>query len=424
MSGEVLHQAQHGFLSDNGAVDLRENYRRTEAGIIPIDWEVKRLYQLVEFLDGQRRPVKSADRAKMSGDYPYYGASGIVDYVNDYLFDEELILLGEDGENILSRNTRLAFRVSGKIWINNHAHVLRPNRSVDITYLAEYLESLEYDQYNSGTAQPKLNKRTCQHIPVAIPPFHEQEAIAAALSDVDRLLAALDTLIVKIRAIKKATMQQLLSGQTRLAGYGRKWEMKQLGQLAEIKGGATPNTQIHQFWNGTIPWCTPTDITRTPSKYLATTERRITSEGMRACAASLLPRGSLLLCSRATIGEVKIASTEICTNQGFKSLICKPGVSNEFLYYLLLTLKQQMIERAIGSTFLEIGKRELAAISVLFPEEPEQVAIAAVLSDMDDEIAALEARREKTHAIKQAMMQQLLTGRIRLVKPETSEATP
>jgi type I restriction enzyme S subunit len=113
---------------------------------------------------------------------------------------------------------------------------------------------------------------------------------------------------------------------------------------------------------------------------------------------------------------VKIALGEICTNQGFKSLVCKEGVSHEFLYYLLLTLKPQMLERAIGSTFLEIGKRDIASISTDFPDTDEQTAIATVLSDMDAEIAALERRRDKTSAIKQGMMQQLLTGRVRLVE--------
>jgi type I restriction enzyme S subunit len=119
---------------------------------------------------------------------------------------------------------------------------------------------------------------------------------------------------------------------------------------------------------------------------------------------------------------VKIAATEICTNQGFKSLVCRAGVSNEFLYYLVLTLKPQMIERSIGSTFLEIGKRDLASITMQIPKEEEQNAIATVLSDMDAEIAALEQRRDKTRAIKQGMMQQLLTGRVRLVRLEREGA--
>ena len=128
-----------------------------------------------------------------------------------------------------------------------------------------------------------------------------------------------------------------------------------------------------------------------------------------------MPPGALLLCSRATIGEIKIAGCEICTNQGFKSLICRPSVSNEFLYYKLLTMKSKMVERAFGSTFLEISTRNVAALELSLPNFPEQAAIATILSDMDAELAALEARRAKTSALKQGMMQELLTGRTRLV---------
>ncbi len=119
------------------------------------------------------------DRAKMRGSIPYYGASGVVDHVNQYLFDEDLILLGEDGgENILSRVVPLAFKVSGKCWVNNHAHVLRPRSDFDIDFLTAYLESLDYSGLNTGTAQPKLNKQSCLSVQVAKPPLEEQRRIA------------------------------------------------------------------------------------------------------------------------------------------------------------------------------------------------------------------------------------------------------
>jgi len=267
-----------------------------------------------------------------------------------------------------------------------------------------------------------LDTKLVKAFEILLPPLPEQRAIAAALSDADGLIGALDAVIAKKRAIKQAATQQLLTGKKRLPGFSGEWRATTLGETADIKNGATPSTQIPAYWNGQIPWCTPTDITGTPGKYLLTTERSITVEGLENCAASLLPVGALLLCSRATIGEIKIAASPVCTNQGFKSLVCKSGISNEFLYYLLLTLKPQMIERAIGSTFLEIGKPDVASIKLRTPEYSEQTAIAAVLSDMDAEIAALERRREKTEQIKQGMMQQLLTGRIRLVEPPGTAA--
>lgn len=276
----------------------------------------------------------------------------------------------------------------------------------------------EFLKPGAGSAQLVVNLRDLNSLRLPLPQPAEQQAIAEALLDVDGLLGALEALIAKKQAIKQATMQQLLTGKTRLQGFSGEWETKQLGEVAQIDSGATPSTHVPANWNGDIPWCTPTDITGSPGKYLDSTERRVTREGLANCAARLLPRGTLLLCTRATVGEVKIASTEVCTNQGFKSLVCKAGTSNEFLYYLLLTMKPKMVERASGSTFLEIAKRDVLSLQALFPTEEEQVAIATVLSDMDEEIAALEAGRDKTRAIKQSMMQQLLTGRVRLVQPE------
>lgn len=192
------------------------------------------------------------------------------------------------------------------------------------------------------------------------------------------------------------------------------WTRSTIGEIATIYSGATPSTQVAHYWNGDIPWCVPTDITADDGKYLHSTERRLTQAGLDSCAAKLLPVGTLLLCSRATIGEVKIATTAVCTNQGFKALVCHDDVSHEFVYYLLLTLKPRMVERASGSTFLEIGKRDLASIPIALPGETEQRAIAEALSDMDELLGALEALIAKKRAIKQAAMQQLLTGKTRL----------
>ncbi len=196
--------------------ELEPAYRQTEAGMIPDDWEVKKLRDVADFLDGRRKPVKESDRAKMRGEYPYYGASGVVDYVDDYIFDEELILLGEDGENILSRNCKLAFQVSGKIWVNNHAHVLKPKTNMDLSFLTEYLESLDYGQFNTGTAQPKLNKRVCSEIVVFLPSLLEQQAIATVLSDMDAEIVALEQKREKTRMLKQGMMQELLTGKIRL----------------------------------------------------------------------------------------------------------------------------------------------------------------------------------------------------------------
>jgi type I restriction enzyme S subunit len=192
------------------------------------------------------------------------------------------------------------------------------------------------------------------------------------------------------------------------------WEKKTIGECAEIISGGTPSTAVPMYWDGGIPWCTPTDITKAKSKYLSATERTISDKGLKDSAAVLLPVGTILLCSRATIGEICIATKPISTNQGFKNLICVSDVDNNFMYYLLQTKVGVMLELAIGSTFLEISKKALASIEIQLPHLPEQRRIAEVLSDTDALLAALEKLITKKHGIKQGVMQELLTGKRRL----------
>jgi len=264
---------------------------------------------------------------------------------------------------------------------------------------------------------------------------------------VDALLDGLDRLIAKKRDLKQAAMPALLSPPAktamengelkmenedssnnspfiRLPGFEGEWETKRLWEIADIRSGGTPSTTNVDFWDGGIPWCTPTDITALEgSKYLDETTRTISEAGLRLSSAETVPIFSVIMTSRATIGECAINTVPMTTNQGFKNLVPKDDVDCEFLYYLMATQKARLTALCAGSTFLEIGKKQLSSFEVFFPPSPdEQSAIATVLSDMDAETAALEQRRNKTKDIKQAMMQELLTGKTRLVTPHREEA--
>ena len=298
---------------------------------------------------------------------------------------------------------------------------LKPLDNSAFLYHALVFAETAWQELQQGSTFGAANSTHVEGFRVLVPDdVREQRTIAEVLSDVDRLLDSLEALLAKKRDVKRATMQQLLTGRTRLPGNRNEWNGVQLGEIARIVSGGTPDTQNASYWNGGTPWCVPTDITKDSDKYLRRTARTITELGLSRSGASLLPAGSLLLCSRATIGEIKIALAPTCTNQGFKSLICNERVLNEFLYYLILTLRPRLIERASGSTFLEIGKSAIGSIDVRLPAFEEQRDIASVLSDMDLEIGELEQRRDKTLALKQGMMQQLLTGRTRIDEPEAA----
>lgn len=295
---------------------------------------------------------------------------------------------------------------------------------VDVGYLKHWICSERFtthsDAVKTTTAIPHISPGDIRSFKVALPPTTaEQQQIGQALTDADALIDSLEQLLTKKRQIKQGAMQELLTGKRRLPGFSGTWADCSLLELADIRSGGTPSTRRPEFWDGDIPWCTPTDITSLAgAKYIAVTERSISEKGQKASAAETLPVGTVVMTSRATIGECAIASVPITTNQGFKNFVPHSKTCGVFLYYLLGTQKSAFLALCSGSTFLEIGKRQLADFVVRCPLElEEQKAIAEVLSDIDAEITALESRLTKARAIKQAMAQALLTGRIRLVEP-------
>ncbi|MGL2798647.1 restriction endonuclease subunit S [Helicobacter pylori] len=190
------------------------------------------------------------------------------------------------------------------------------------------------------------------------------------------------------------------------------WQRVRLGDIAEIIGGGTPSTQVTSFWNGSINWFTPTEIGIT--KYVYKSQRTITPLGLKKSSAKLLPIGTILLTSRASIGDCAILKVVATTNQGFQSLIPLEKINNEFLYYLILTLKNKLLKLASGSTFLEVSPNKIKNLLIPLPPLNEQIAIANILSDLDHHLYSLDALILKKESVKKALSFELLSQRKRL----------
>ena len=194
----TLHQREFAFLCKEKSKKFR---------YIKNAWEQRKLGDVVEFLDTIRKPLEGAKR--IPGPYPYYGASGIVDYVDGYLFDEELVLLSEDGANITDRNYPICFLASGKYWVNNHAHVLRTKDGNENKFICNSLERKDYKQYNSGMAMPKLNQEVCRGIPISCPNFAEQTQIGTYFSTFDHLITLHQRELEKLKKIKLSMLEKM-----------------------------------------------------------------------------------------------------------------------------------------------------------------------------------------------------------------------
>ena len=169
-------------------------------------WEIKKLGEVVEVLDNLRKPITKGHR--IEGEYPYYGATGILSYVHNFIFTEKLILIGEDGAKWLSGD-KTSFIVEGKYWVNNHAHVLKFEHRITQTLVENYLNSIRLDDFLTGMAQPKLNKAMLDSIPVCLPGIEEQQTIAECLSSLDSVIAAQTQKLEVLKTHKQGLMQQL-----------------------------------------------------------------------------------------------------------------------------------------------------------------------------------------------------------------------
>lgn len=409
-------------------------YKQTEVGVVPEDWNVVPLGSLGNFSKGQGIRKDEAS----SGDIPCIRYGELYTHHNDIVrvFNSRIsaavarsskrlkqgdLLFAGSGETKEEIGKCVAFVGDGEAYAGGDIVILSPNKGVPTFFGYLFNAPVIARQKASkgqGDAVVHISANALSSINVPLPPTKaEQEAIAEALSDADTLIESLSLLLAKKRHLKQGAMQELLTGKKRLPGFSGEWAVKRLEELADIRSGGTPSTTQPQFWDGDILWCTPTDITGLNGfKYLNDTSRKISLLGLKGCSAEMIPANSIVMTSRATIGECAVNTVPVSTNQGFKNFVPFDQVDAEFLYYLLLTQKQGFISLCGGSTFLEIGKTQLAGFEVSLPDtKAEQTAIAAILTDMDAELAALEERLAKARDLKQGMMQELLTGRIRLV---------
>ena len=414
--------------------------KQTEIGLIPDDWEVKTLGEVVTFLDSKRIPITESERKK--GIYPYYGASGIIDYVNNYIFDGDYVLLGEDGANIVDRSSRLAFVVHGKCWINNHAHVLHPNEDMDLDFLSEYLESLDYTSYNTGTAQPKLNREKCNSIPIIKPSLAEQQRIAKALSDVDSLISTTANLLQKKKNIKQGAMQNLLTGKKRLPGFAKStrtkmtelgkipedWKVKPLSEIFEFKPNNTFTRDCLNDSKGEYQNVHYGDVLIKYPSILDCSKETIPfiNEGINVKFSKYgIVEGDIIIADTAedeTVGKVveffNLGEKKIVS--GLHTFLCRK-ITDDFapkwLGYFMnqANFHNQLLPFITGTKVSAISRTAIQNVKVLIPSKEEQTAIANVLSSMVKEIETLNTKLEKYRNLKTAMMQQLLTGKIRLI---------
>lgn len=388
----------------NTAQIIRKGYKKTEIGVIPDDWEVKQMGKVATSIASGKSKSKFA-----IGTYPVFGSTGIIGWNDQYDYQGNKILIARVGANAGTVNI-----VDAKYGVSDNTLIVSYDKNTDINFSYYQLISIRLNQLVFGSGQPLITGGQLKSLLVPLPPTKaEQTAIATALSDADALISRLEELIAKKRNIKQGVMQELLTGKKRLPGFNGKWEVKELGEIAEMSSGGTPLTSNNSYYGGQIPWVVIADMTRI-KKYLFNTEKNITEIGLRNSSAKLFKKGTLLFAMYASIGKCAIAKVDITCNQAILGINTKK-IDTEFLYYYLAFNEQKFLQMGQTGTQNNLNKEIVQNLDIPYPSSQEQTAIAQVLSDMDAEIEQLEQKLDKFKMIKQGMMQELLTGKTRLL---------
>ena len=413
---------------------MKTGYKQTDVGVVPVEWDVKPLASVSEKI-----MVGIASAATHA-----YRVKGVPMFRNQnikvgHLDDSDVLFVDPDYE-FLFRNKRLR---SGDLLTARTGYpgttcvvpscyesaqsfttlITRPKQSeVESNYLCHYINSEAgqrfFTQSQIGGAQKNVNAGTLRLMPIPIPKLPEQRAIAAALSDVDALLGALDQLIAKKRDLKQAAMQQLLTGQTRLPGFHGEWELKQLGDFGTfLKGFGIKKDEVV---SDGLPCIRYGEIYTHHHDHVKAFKSFI--KPATAKQSQRIVRGDLLFAgSGETVEEIGKCVAFLGDEEAYAGgdiVIFRPvDQDSKYLGYLMnhSCVASQKARMGQGEVVVHISARTLARVEVQLPTKPEQTAIAEVLTDLDAELAALEQRRAKTRALKQGMMQELLTGRTRLI---------
>ncbi|MEK7352782.1 MAG: restriction endonuclease subunit S [Nitrospirota bacterium] len=418
-------------------MEVKPGYKQTEVGVIPEEWEVKRLGECATFRTG---PFGSAlHKSDYTDDgVPVINPMHIIagqmvptrtmtitekaaSNLSDFRLKTGEIVMGRRGD--MGRCAVVQSHQSG--WLCGTGTMIIRGGNTDANFLQRVLSSPQViaaiEDTSVGSTMINLNQSTLAGLRIQSPPLSEQRVIAGALSDVDELLGALEQLIAKKRDLKQATMQQLLTGKTRLPGFRGKWAIRNMAKHASLKAriGWQALTTEEYLGSGTYYLVTGTDFIGGRVNWLTC---HFVDEWRYAQDHNIQLRdGDVLLTKDGTIGKVGYVESlhgSATLNSGV--FVIRPlemAFVPLFLFYVLTSrvFDEFLSKITAGSTITHLYQKDFVTFEFLAPEINEQTAIAEVLSDMDAELAALEQRRNKTNALKQGMMQELLTGRIRLV---------
>ncbi len=394
-------------------------YKQTEIGLIPEDWKVVRLKdgEYFRIIQGENYPTKDLRKEG----YPVFGANGIIGYGDRFHYEEPVVVVTCRGSTCGTVNITLP-----KSFVTHNAMAILPLKEpIDTFFLYYALSQTDFSKAISGTGQPQITKASISIMKIPLPPLEEQKKIAQILSTVDEAIEKTDEAIEKTQRLKKGLMNELLTKgighkefkQTEIGTIPEEWLVVKLEEVFKVETGTTPSTKNPEFWeNGNIMWITPNDLSKNKiSIFIKDSERKITQKALEKNNLTLVKPYSIILSTRAPVGYVAVNLVETAFNQGCKALVPKTELDTTFFAYHLLFIRKKLESLSGGSTFKELSKPSLKSILIPLPPLEEQKKIAEILSTVDERLDLLHRKKEKLTKIKKALMNDLLTGKRRVI---------
>ena len=361
-------------------------------------WEQRKVQDVADRFDNLRIPV--AANLRVHGTTPYYGANGIQDYVEGFTHDGEFVLVAEDGANDLKNYPVKC--VNGRIWVNNHAHVLQGKAGIsDNSFLAFAISQSDIESLLVGGSRAKLNAETLMSIEFKLPCLQEQYRIGEYLTQLDHLITLHQRKCANLCSPSQVVFSLLFATST------FSWEQRKLGDIADIVGGGTPSTGNQSYWDGDIDWYAPAEIA--DQIYANSSQKKITGLGYENSSAKMLPPGTVLFTSRAGIGKTAILTRKGCTNQGFQSIVPHRGeLDSYFIFSRTGELKRYGELVGAGSTFVEVSGKQMAVMELMMPPTMrEQQTIGGFFQQLDHLITLHQRELEKLQNIKKSMLEKM-----------------
>ena len=326
-------------------------------------WEYKKLGDCTQILDSQRKPVTKKDRT--GGIYPYYGATGIQDYVDKYIFDGRYALVGEDGAK-WSAFEQSAFIIEGKSWVNNHAHVLKPHDFLVDTFLIYFLNYSDLDSYISGAIVRKLTQASLRNIEIPLPPKSTQLAIVSELDKINELIRLKKEQLKDFDNLAQSIFYEMFGDPVE---NEMGWEVKKLGEVCSVGTGSTPNRKNKDFYeNGIYPWVKSTEVCNLP---IYSVEEYITQEALDKTNCTLYPQNTILMAMYGqgkTRGQIGLLKIEACTNQAVAAIVpTKEVVDENYICLHLMLMYEHIRNMARGGNQANLNLSIVKSIQIILP---------------------------------------------------------